>query len=211
MRRRHMFLSARRILAMAVAAGSLLLVPSPALAASIDVPTLPPGPHSLAVADTAEVNSKGTKVTWRVKIACPKGERYSVTGVVTDQGRAQPLPAPGRALTYYGVSAFKATSQGHPASAATGRCTGRTQRLRLVLPVQDTTVYAPDGTPRSRVFLPMHATKAPLVEAEAYLVTPTTPDRGKPHYCHAVDSECEDATQIGPGISLTRRAVHSLR
>jgi hypothetical protein len=200
---RRQFAPARLMVATAVAAGSLVLAPSPAQAAYIEAPTLPPGPHSLAVEDTAEVNSKGTKVTWRVKITCPKGERYSVTGVVTDRGREQPLPGPYRALTYDGVSAFKATSRRYPAPAATGKCTGKTQRLRLTLPVRDTTLYAADGTAHGRLFLPMGVTKAPLVDAEAYLVTPTTPDRGKPYYCQAVDSECEDATQIGPGISLT--------
>jgi len=194
---------ARFMAATALAVGSLAVSASPAYAAYIDVFTLPPGPHSVAVRDTADVNSRGTKVTWRAKITCPKGERYSVTGIVTDHGPAQPLPAPYHGRHYSGVSAFKTTSHGYPAPAATGTCTGKTQRLRLTLPVQDTTVYDHAGTAQGRVFLPMRATKAPHVEAEAYLVTPTTPDRGKPYYCYAIDSECEDATQIGPGISLT--------
>jgi hypothetical protein len=159
----------------AASATALLLSTAPAAADSYVVaPTRPSGPYTLAVQDNATAGADRRSVTWKVKVTCPQGERYTVRAALGQY--AYPAPA---------VVAR---------TAFTGTCTGMVKTTLLTLrtggpqlrrePLTDASAYL-DAFTRT-----------------GDTTTFTTPDRGKPFYCYSVDVECEDATQIGPLILL---------
>jgi hypothetical protein len=180
-------------------AGGLFLAPAAANARYLPDTTPPPGPYSITVDDTANVDHAGTSAAWKVKITCKKHEAFYVGGRILQSRATLPAPYAAWQLEFY-ISAE---------GDATGTCTGKSQIVRLTYVVDATTpIVSPTGT-LANIFLPLVPAAAADV-AQAYLSTPTTADRGNPFYCSFIGEEtpgadgeiCEDATQIGPLLRL---------
>ncbi|WP_432562669.1 hypothetical protein [Kineococcus sp. SYSU DK003] len=110
----------KRTAALFTAALALVATASPAQAA-------PETDPRLDVGDRATVSRQGTLVTWPVSFACPRGERYTVDGFISEYDSDAPWDDGGD----FGVDAGRLGDVD-----AKGECTGGWQTRRLRLPVQ---------------------------------------------------------------------------
>jgi hypothetical protein len=88
---------------------------------------------------TIDVNSAGTLAKWNITITCPKGEAYTLYALAADLGTDAPHDDGGDR----GVRAT---------TTVTGTCTGKAQRLKLVLETQPELICDECGEP---IFWPL--------------------------------------------------------
>jgi len=101
---------------------------------------------TLWVDDTAHVSRDGFTVTWTIKLQCPAGETYTGSAQV-DERNPDAIPE------LFGEDAGISSR-----TSFSGTCTGHRQTIRLVMPVQDTTVNR-NGTTVT-LHEPIHPTPA---------------------------------------------------
>ncbi|MCU1406093.1 MAG: hypothetical protein JWQ43_2396 [Glaciihabitans sp.] len=159
-------------------------------------PTPLPGPYSLTVKKSADVNAARTSAKWVMKFTCAKGERFTLGAEIRQ--RVGALPA-----KYAGWDSYYTAIHGE----ASGVCLGKPQAATVTLKLMKTYLVSPTGL-EANVLLPLAKSKKALV-AQAYLHTPKLIDRDNPYFCSYIASAdedgtvCEDASQIGPVLRLT--------